>query len=507
MAFIDVKGLSHKYYINDKDGNRIGEKYAVRDMDFTADEGRFIVILGRNGSGKSTFARHLNGLLTADRGTIYVSGQELGQDNLIDIRQQIGMVFQNPDNQIVGNSVIEDIAFGPENLGVAPDEIWARICAALEKTEMADYAKRNTGALSGGQKQRLAIASVLAMKPKCIVFDEATSMIDPDGAAKIMQTIKLLNKDYGITVIMITHNICEAAEADYIYVMEDGKPCMQGAASDVLKDKERLESIGVLMPLPDDIYVKRENDSARRIVSAKNLSYTYQDGQDKIKALNDISLDIYEGEILAVAGKTGSGKSTMLQLIAGLLKAESGDLTVFDTDMVHTKGLKCIRKRIGYAFQYPEHQLFKDTVLEDVAYGPLNYGMDRDEAVDAAKEALKLVGVDESYYMHAPFELSGGQKKLVAFAGILAYGPEMLILDEPTAGLDAYSRIQMFRLIRRLRDEKNITVVFTSHNMEDISMFADRMVEIKEGANAAMQHYGMRPPTCRRTDVRGPYID
>lgn len=534
MAVIDIKELSHKFNIKDSDGNIVGEKWVVKDMDFTAHKGQFIAILGRNGSGKSTFARHLNGLLVADKGIIYIYGQKLNEDNLIETRQKVGMVFQNPDNQIVGNTVTEDVAFGPENLGIAPEEILDRISDALAKTELSSYADRNTSALSGGQKQRLAIASILAMKPQCIVLDEATSMLDPNGASKIMEMVKGLNKEYGMTVIIITHHIYEAVNADYIYVMDDGDVCMKGNAVDILKNTDKLREIGLESIVSEEIYsrtykagliaseindnlktriitvddvvdiaandrkvaeyildlsVRKEygdtkvgyGDRDKKIVTARNLCYSYRDGQDDIKALNNISFDIYKEEILAVAGKTGSGKSTMLQLLDGLLKAKDGELNVCGIDVMKTKNLKSLRQKIGYAFQYPEHQLFESTVLLDVAYGPINYGMEKEKAFEAAKEALELVGIDEEYFMNSPFDLSGGQKKRVALAGVLACKPELLILDEPAAGLDRRSKDELFALIKKLRDEKKTTVIFISHDMDDIYELADRILVLKNG--------------------------
>ena len=219
MSFIQVKKLGHKFNIKDKDGNVTGEKWAVKDMDFVAHKGQIIAVLGRNGSGKSTFARHLNGLYAPNQGTVWIQGDSdvldtSREDDLLAIRRAVGMIFQNPDNQMVGNTVAEDVGFGLENLGFEAEEIWERINEVLRLTGMEAYLERNVSHLSGGQKQRLAIASVMAMSPECIVMDEATAMLDPVGSRQILDTLYHLNREFGIAIIMITHRMEEKVRED-----------------------------------------------------------------------------------------------------------------------------------------------------------------------------------------------------------------------------------------------------------------------------------------------------
>ena len=210
MSFINIKGLSHKFNIKDKDGNKIGENWAIKDVDFLADKGEIIAILGRNGSGKSTFARHLNGLLAPHEGSIVIGGQELvGAKEMTFVRRQVGMVFQNPDNQIVGNTLAEDIGFGLENLGVSSNDIWKKIDEMLEFTGLSAYKYKNTARISGGQKQSLAIASAMAMSPECIVLDEATSMLDPQGARAMLELVQKLNKEKNVTFLISSHLLDE----------------------------------------------------------------------------------------------------------------------------------------------------------------------------------------------------------------------------------------------------------------------------------------------------------
>lgn len=250
MSFINIKGLSHKFNIKDKDGNKVGENWAVKDVDFLADKGEMIAILGRNGSGKSTFARHLNGLLVPQEGTVIIGGQDLSKVSVLSsIRRQVGMVFQNPDNQIVGNTLAEDVGFGLENLGMSSVDIWDKIDEMLELTGLAAYKYSNTSRISGGQKQKLAIASAMAMMPECIVLDEATSMLDPQGARDMLELVQKLHREKNITVIMVTHKISEALMADRVYILDNSKIVAEGTPEDVFTDVERLKKYGLEIPV------------------------------------------------------------------------------------------------------------------------------------------------------------------------------------------------------------------------------------------------------------------
>ncbi len=514
MSFINIKGLSHKFNIKDKDGNKVGENWAVKDIDFLADKGEMIAILGRNGSGKSTFARHLNGLLAPHEGTVIIGGRDLTKvSGLTAIRRQVGMVFQNPDNQIVGNTLAEDIGFGLENLGIESHDIWDKIDEMLELTGLAAYKYSNTSRISGGQKQRLAIASAMAMSPECIVLDEATSMLDPQGAKDMLNLVLKLNREKKITVIMVTHKISEALMTDRVYILDNSRIVAHGVPGDVLSDVERLKTYGLEIPvrmkneagIPIDIcseYKKKQlqicqkvgpaadhvidhgntlKDLKKCIVELQKVSYSYVNGNETFKALSNIDLKIYEGQVLAVIGQTGSGKSTLLQMINKLIVPQSGKVYLYETDVQSVRNIKEIRRRIGYVFQFPESQLFESTVLKDVMYGPINFGMSKSEAEQSARNALKLVGVPEKYEDYSPFELSGGLKKRVAIAGILAYEPDILILDEPACGLDGESKEQLWNLIRKLNREKNVTIILVSHDMEDVYEMSERVLLMDHG--------------------------
>lgn len=244
-TMIKSENLTYKYFHEDENE----EKFAVNGVNLNVDRGEFLVILGHNGSGKSTIAKLMNALLLPSSGTIYINGMDSkDSDNLWNIRSSAGMVFQNPDNQLVATIVEEDVAFGPENLGVDPKEIRQRVDSSLRKVGMYEYRRHAPHLLSGGQKQRVAIAGILAMMPKCIVLDEPTAMLDPSGRKEVIKTIKELNKEYGITIVLITHYMEEAVEADRIIVMDDGKVLMEGKPRDVFSKVKEMKKIGLDVP-------------------------------------------------------------------------------------------------------------------------------------------------------------------------------------------------------------------------------------------------------------------
>ena len=246
---IKLENVSYKYPDNDNLENR----FALNKLSFEVNEGEFVAILGHNGSGKSTAAKLINMILTADSGNIYIdgkeiTGQKMSESDIFEVRKNVGMVFQNPDNQIVATVVEEDVAFGPENLGIAPDEIRKRVDEALDIVGMKDYARHAPHRLSGGQKQRVAIAGIIAMKPRCIIFDESTAMLDPLGRKEVMNTILRLNKEEKITIILITHYMNEAILADKVVVMREGSKYLEGTPNAVFSQPEKLWQAGLEVP-------------------------------------------------------------------------------------------------------------------------------------------------------------------------------------------------------------------------------------------------------------------
>ena len=524
MSIIKSENLVHRFSVTDENDNIIEENSALDGVNIEVEEGQFIAILGHNGSGKSTFARHINALLTPDEGTLYVNGWDTKDESkLWQIRQNAGMVFQNPDNQIIATVVEEDVGFGPENLGVPTEEIWERVEKALSAVGMLEYRHSSPNKISGGQKQRVAIAGVVAMKPKCIVLDEPTAMLDPNGRKEVLKTVKELNKQENVTVILITHYMNEVIDADKVFVMDSGKVVLEGTPREIFSRVSELKKLGLDVPQVTEIAHNLKNkgidlgecvlsikefrerykavtgkdiadaknstlcetnmESKKLILEAKNLTYIYEEGTANEKgALEDVSLNIHEGEFLAIIGHTGSGKSTLIQHLNGLMKADSGAI-YFNGEDIYAKefSMPFLRKHVGLVFQYPEHQLFETTVFEDVCFGPKNLGLSKDEVADAARKALKQVGLGEEYYEKSPFELSGGEKRRVAIAGVLAMNPEVLILDEPTAGLDPKGRDKILNRLKKLQTERNIAIVLVSHSMEDVAKYAERLVVMSGG--------------------------
>ncbi len=538
QKIVQIKDLIHKFVDTDAEGNVTGEKNAVDSVSLDVEKGEFIAILGHNGSGKSTLAKHINAILMPTSGILYVNGKDTADArNIWDIRQSAGMVFQNPDNQIIETVVEEDVGFGPENLGVETEEIWKRVESALGKVGMLEFRKHSPSRLSGGQKQRVAIAGVLAMHPDCIVLDEPTAMLDPHGRKEVIQTLKELNEKEKVTIILITHHMNEAALADKIFVMNEGKIALQGTPKEVFSHYDEMKKIGLDVPvsteiahglkkygwhMPDDIISEEElldsikknlpekaekgtehrveqkneskaeqdnreaqqqKDSGEVILSLRDVNYIYSaDTVYRRHALKNVSLDIWKGEFIAVIGHTGSGKSTLIQHLNGLNKPSSGKILYKGQD-ISEKSFKLsdLRKKVGLVFQYPEYQLFETTVLLDVAFGPKNLGCDREQAEQQAREALALVGLPEECYEMSPFELSGGQKRKAAIAGVLAMNPEVLILDEPTAALDPYGRDEILTILEDLHHKKNITILLVSHSMDEVARFAQRIIVMDKG--------------------------
>ena len=528
MSMIKTDNLIFEYEKRDEEGNVIGTHRAIDEVNLDIEPGQFIAVLGHNGSGKSTLAKHMNAILVPSGGTMWVDGKDTKEEeNLWDVRQTAGMVFQNPDNQIIGTVVEEDVGFGPENLGVPTEEIWQRVEKSLSAVGMIEYRHHSPNKLSGGQKQRVAIAGVVAMCPKCIVLDEPTAMLDPNGRKEVLRTVEELRKREHVTVILITHYMEEVIGADRVIVMDQGHVVMDGTTREIFSQVELLKKYRLDVPqvtmlahglkqrgldIKDGILttneliealekagdwwqnqkktyvghaetVVKKEKKENPILKLEHIEYVYSSGTAYEKrALKDINLDIYEGEFVGVIGHTGSGKSTMIQHLNGLMKATSGALYYNGENIYDEKyNLRQLRNNVGLVFQYPEHQLFEIDVLTDVCFGPKNQGLTEEECKKRAIEALELVGLSEKYYDTSPFDLSGGQKRRVAIAGVLAMRPKVLVLDEPTAGLDPKGRDEILDQIAYLQKERNLTVILVSHSMEDIAKYVDRIVVMNKG--------------------------
>jgi energy-coupling factor transport system ATP-binding protein len=502
---------------------------ALREVDLNVRPGEYLVILGHNGSGKSTLAKHLNALLLPSEGNVWVKGWNTRERRHVrDIRSTVGMVFQVPDNQIVATIVEEDVAFGPENLGLPHPEIVRRVDWSLAQVDMVPFRHRAPHLLSGGQKQRICIAGMLAMQPQVLVLDEATAMLDPLGRREVLETVYRLNKQEGVTVIAITHYMEEAVAADRLVVMAEGRIALQGTPREVFNQVEALREIQIDVPqitqlavalhehnhhFPKDILTVDEfvatvqqkfaaNGTGAQplqtpspngpgpaalptpVIQVKDLTYYYMyDTPLQVKAVEGINLEVYQGEILGIIGHTGSGKSTVIQHFNALLRPHQGQVSIFGQDVSQANlDVKSIRRRVGLVFQSPEAQLFEQYVGDDIAFGPRNLKLSREAVRERVREAMEAVGLGfEAFKDRLTFSLSGGEMRRVALAGVLALHPEVLVLDEPTAGLDPQGRRQLLDYILQLQREKGLTLVLISHNMEELARLCDRVCVISEG--------------------------
>ncbi len=547
-----------------------GERLALAGVDLHVDAGEFVCVLGGNGSGKSTLAKHLNALLVPDKGSVTVDGCDTAEPrDVYRIRSTAGMVFQNPDDQLVASLVEDDVAFGPENLGVETAELARRVREALQEVGLVGFEKHETFALSGGQKQRVAIAGVLTMQPKILILDEASAMLDPRGRKGLMRVCKKLN-ERGMTVVMITHFMEEAAEADRVVVLDRGTVALSGAPQDVLVRTDVLSGLNLEVPFACDLslrlqrlgvhvpaYVREEQlvealprlleasvaqsasgdepqaspaaaqepqrgpkaeseppsappaaPSDGAVIQLEAVSFTYSppskrkrakkggssagkqakwgNDPDAVWALRNIGFSVRRGEFFGIAGHTGSGKSTLIQHMNGILHPTEGRVLVEGKDVADKKQAASVRADVGVVFQYPENQLFADTVYNDVAFGPRNLKLSEDEVDARVRESLGLVRLDfDELRDLSPFELSGGQQRRVAFAGVLAMRPSILVLDEPVAGLDPAARREFLALIAELH-EAGRTVVMISHSMDDLAERCDRVLVLNEGEAFAL---------------------
>ena len=533
------------------------QRLALDGVSLSVPRGSLTCVLGGNGSGKSTLAKHLDALLVPDSGSVAVDGLDTSDPEYVyDVRSRVGMVFQNPDDQLVATLVEDDVAFGPENLGVPTEELGARVRRSLAQVGLTGFERHETNALSGGQKQRVAIAGALAMDPEVLVLDEASAMLDPRGRDGLMKVVRELN-GRGMTVVMVTHIMAEAAEADYVVVLDAGRIRMEGTPQEVLTRADELDELGLEVPpacclalalreegvrgveprVREDELVEElatraarsgivaaghdiaaggesagsmagPTDPSSALISFDHVWFSYEppkehkrllrgrpsrrgraawgNDPDAVWALSDVSLEVRRGEFLGIAGHTGSGKSTLVQQMNGLAHPTRGTVCAFGEDLARKGASADVVARVGVVFQYPERQLFAQTVFDDVAFGPRNLGCDETEVARRVERSLLQVGLDPAIAREkGPFELSGGQQRRVAFAGVLAMEPEVLVLDEPAAGLDPASRRSFLSLIARLHEE-GLTVVMVSHDMDDLASLCSRLV-IMNGGSVALE--------------------
>lgn len=492
---------------------------ALEEVSLAFYPGEFVAILGANGSGKTTLARHLNALLIPASGKVLVRGLDTRERfHLKRIRQTVGMVFQHPEDQIVATTVEEDIAFGPENLGLPTAEIRRRVDEAIVAVGLEAHRQRSPHLLSAGQMQRLALAGVLAMRPDVVIFDEATTMLDPAGRRMAMELMQDLRAD-GVAVLFVTHDMEEAALADRVIVLNRGKVVFEGKPAEMFRHPqldewgltlppalalsrqlrkffpelpESLTTAELLLNLPANNFMIEKTHEQEKLFSTpssniqievEHLEHIYLDGTPLAHtALVDVNLQVKKGASHAFIGVTGSGKSTVLQHLNGILRPQRGKVRVANFDLSDPlTETRSVTRVAGLVMQNPEMQFFEQYVGDEIAFGPRQMGV-KENLAERVRWAMEMVGLDfESFKDRLVFTLSGGEKRKVALASVLANRPEILLLDEPTAGLDPVSHQQILEKLRCLSEEEGLTLVVSSHRMEDVAALSQEITAFRKG--------------------------
>ncbi|HJE21310.1 MAG TPA: ATP-binding cassette domain-containing protein [Bifidobacterium pullorum] len=507
-----------------------GTTWALDDVNLTVRTGERLCIVGPNGSGKTTLSRVIAGLAAPDGGTVTLLGERVFTDGAGPdpdayrrARRRIGAVFQNPEDQIVTTVVEDDVAFGPENLGVPRADIGRRIADALDSVDMAGFRAADPTMMSGGQQQRIAIAGTLAMLPAMVVFDEPTAMLDPVACGEVMTVLDEL-QSRGTTIVHITHHIDQTRAADRIIRMEAGRiaaDVTQGLSSAAADDKAgsrvvmdrdadggdipagRADSAVDRPVSPDTDRQPQTSESspiAEPAIAVTHVSFSHP--EDETPTIDDLSMTVARGETVALMGPNGAGKTTLARLLCALERPAGGTVTVAGIPTGSRKQRRELRRHVGYVMQHPERQLFAETVAQDVAYGPRNQGLSDSEVRERVSWALRLLRI-EHLADRSPFALSGGQQRLAAIAGVIACRPDVLVMDEPTAGLDAAASARIHDLVRTLHG-RGVTMVIITHSAAEAAALHARIIDLGNGeATPAATADGLGQATAaQRTSTR-----
>lgn len=553
---------------------------ALDDVTLSVSPGDFLGIIGPSGAGKTTLASAMSGAIPHHYtgplfGSILVDGKDTCAVTLTDISQVVGSVLQDIDTQMVASVVEDEMLFGLENFGVPHSQIEERVIDALETVGIADLRERDIATLSGGQKQKVAIAAILALRPRVLVLDEPTAALDPASSRMVFETLRSINRELGVTVVIIEQKVALLSEyASRIAVMQGGRIALEGTPSEVFSHSAELRSIGVDSPRVTRISnslaarglieagepclnVREASlliqnlckasspapraaatagadraiatahatagadrstiaspgergmaESPRRpavkpgaspVVRLRDVTYTYPGGGASVRHLN---LEVYPGEFVGLVGQNGAGKTTATKLVNGLLKPSSGTVEVAELD-TRTARTSQIARHAATLFQNPDHQICRDTVLDEVAFGLELGGVDAETARERARAVAEDFGLPLG---EAPFSLSRGQRQMVALASVVVLEPELVILDEPTSGLDYRECMTVMETVRRMAD-RGSAVIMVCHDMEVVSDFAERLVVMADGEIASagpthdlfadeslMKRASMRPP-------------
>ncbi|WP_422111240.1 energy-coupling factor ABC transporter ATP-binding protein [Gardnerella sp. DNF00172] len=536
---LELKNVSFQYGTNRSENTSSVDDntYALNRVNLKIYPGEFVGIIGPSGSGKTTLASLFSGAIPHHYsgellGSVKIAGQDTKNLALTNIACLIGSVIQDIDAQMVAANVEDEILFGLENFGVPHDEIPNRIASSLETVGISDLRNRDLDTLSGGQKQKVAIAAILALKPKVLVLDEPTCALDPVSSRMIFSILQNLNKKFGITIVVIEQKVALLSEyCKRLIVLSKGELVLDAPVSLALKDIDLLRKVGINYPrtthlikqLQDEqicnpaeltvgveetvntivktlrtdysklsnsnnsnnaesvlesnkeTFIKANNsdNSNKQCLSINNVSFAYANG---VKALKDVSFNANSGELIALIGRNGAGKTTITKIINGLLRPTEGSVAI---DGIDTKSLRIsqIAKYVSTLFQNPDRQLCKETVLEEVTLSCILIGQNEDEAKAHAMEIIDELELDSKA---SPFMLSRGQRQMVALAATVVTNPKILLLDEPTCGLDYKECMRIMQVVERLR-KNGCCVIMVCHDMEVVLDYATRLITINDG--------------------------
>lgn len=500
---------------------------ALKHISLDVNKGDFIGIIGPSGAGKSTLAACLSGAVPHHYtgtffGSVMVDGHDTCEVSLTDVSQIVGSVLQDIDTQMVASVVEDEMLFGLENFAVPHDQIEQRVSETLETVGISDLRDREIATLSGGQKQKVAIAAILAMRPRVLVLDEPTAALDPASSTLVFETLREANRILGITIVVVEQKVALLSEyCNRVLVLNHGEIALQGEPHEVFAHTDELRAIGVDCPRVTRIFNSLQTDGlvsgtpcldvdeAERLISdivdpvhavieaqapagsphapslrphAKDVEpvltfdhveFAYPNGG---AAVHDLNLTLYPGELVGIVGQNGAGKTTLTKLLTGLLKPASGSVRVtgLDTAAVPTSR---IAREVATLFQNPDRQICKDTVLNEVSFGLELAGIDRAEALRRAQLVIDRFGLPAD---EAPFSLSRGQRQMVALASVVVVEPKIVVLDEPTSGLDYRECMTVMETVRTMA-ERGCAVIMVCHDMEVVSDFAERIVVMADG--------------------------